>query len=160
MYPKPTRVKKQAKPLKRAPLVRKAKKKPVKRYINLIVKQEKRSYYIESIDKIVSLRVRERDNWICIYCGKQVLGGQSNSHFWNRDLMSVRWDMDNCDTACWMPCHSIHLEQRKNGWYRDFKIKQLGQERFDQLAIKAQTLWHLSLVDLKLLALSYEKGLL
>lgn len=67
--------------------------------------------------------------------------------------------MDNCDTACWA-CHKYRLEHAKQGWYRTFKLKQLGKDRYDYLEVKAHSPAGWNKNDLKILLLSYERGML
>ena len=72
--------------------------------------------------------VRDRDKGKCFFCGKE---GSQNSHFWGRNTSATRYLEDNCDYVCG-GCHMRH-EANKQGIYREMKIKQLGQERYDEL---------------------------
>lgn len=83
----------------------------------------------KTADDKFSLWIRNRDGR-CMRCGK--VGKLTNSHFWNRNISALRYDPCNCDALCWMPCH-IDWEKRKNGPYMDFKKKQLGEERYNEL---------------------------
>lgn len=132
-----------------------------KKYINLLNRQESRQDIIDKIDAIISRRVRDRDHWTCFYCGKQHEVGSrnlSNSHFWGRGKLSVRFDMENCDAACWIPCHKYKLEGHKNGQYRDFKLRQLGKDRYDALEVRANAPYKISTADLKIMLIAMEKG--
>ncbi len=76
--------------------------------------------------------------YVCVRCGKS--GKQLDvSHFWVRSHESTRFDMENCDFLCHIPCHDLwgHGEERKD--YEAFKIKQLGQEGFDRLMVRAHS---------------------
>lgn len=77
--------------------------------------------------------IRARDKK-CISCGRTT--NLTCSHFWRRVNSSVRYDPENCDTLCWMPCH-ITWEKEKQGKYMAFKLKQLGQEKYSFLMLKA-----------------------
>jgi hypothetical protein len=60
-----------------------------------------------------------------------------NSHFWGRGNKSVRYDFENCDSLC-AQCHMKH-EGNKQGFYRDFKMKQLGKKGYVELEKRART---------------------
>ena len=55
----------------------------------------------------------------------------TNSHFWGRYVSITRYDFENCDCVCF-GCH-FKIENAKQGTYRDYKIKQLGKEKYDAL---------------------------
>jgi len=54
-----------------------------------------------------------------------------NSHFHGRSHKSVRFHPWNCDGFC-AGCHSI-LEDEKSAEYREWKIDQIGEEKFEEL---------------------------
>lgn len=89
----------------------------------------------KKVDALFSLAIRARDN-VCVRCGSSK--NLTNSHFWSRTHSATRYDPENCDTLCWLPCHYT-WEHEKHGDYRDFKIKQLGQERYDALERRARS---------------------
>ncbi len=94
---------------------------------------------IDEADRLFSLFIRHRDKWQCIRCLSQFKPGTSgltNSHFFGRGMKSVRYDEENCDALCWPGCH-LYWQNGDREAYREFKIKQLGQERFDKLVIRA-----------------------
>jgi len=86
-------------------------------------------------DELFSKYIRERDGK-CSRCGK--VGRLTNSHYWSRIHSGTRYDPENCDSLCWLPCHYT-WEHEKQGDYRDFKLKQLGQERYDELEKRARS---------------------
>lgn len=103
---------------------------------------------IDKADQIFSKYIRLRDGR-CVYCGSQ--NNLTNSHYHSRRKESVRFDTENCDTLC-LKCHLI-LEHEK-GWtkgthnggkvelpklYTSFKLRQLGQKRYDALLLRANT---------------------
>ncbi len=79
--------------------------------------------------------IRERDNYTCKFCGKNKEQGYTmqNSHFWGRGDKIHRFDPLNCDTLCFT-CH-MNNEGNKQGFYRDFKLKQLGEEKYRLMEI-------------------------
>lgn len=81
--------------------------------------------------------IRERDGK-CVFCGR--VGRLECSHFWGRGMKATRFDPLNCDALCFT-CHAEN-EGNKQGFYRSWKISQLGQERYDVLARRAQQLVH------------------
>lgn len=94
---------------------------------------------LKKADTEFSLFIRERDRK-CMRCGKKK--GPDNpltcSHFWNRQHKGTRFDPENNDAVCWMPCHKYHWEKEKQGDYRDFKVRQLGMARYQALEARAR----------------------
>lgn len=80
--------------------------------------------------------IRSRDGQKCVRCGKQT--NLTCSHFWSRIHSATRYDPDNCDALCWLPCHYT-WEHEKQGEYRDFKLKQLGKKRYEALEKRARS---------------------
>lgn len=74
--------------------------------------------------------VIERDGMKCVNCGRTT--HLTNSHYWGRANSATRFDPENCDTLCWMPCH-VKWEKQKQGDYLQFKLKQLGQDKYTEL---------------------------
>ncbi len=111
-------------------------------------------------DDLFSKLVRHRDGFKCIRCGakhEENSYNLGNSHYWGRNFKSVRYDFENCDTLCNIPCHTgkdssnpaqFGWEFQKqvkgrngvteDGEYTKFKKKQLGK-KFDELMIRAHT---------------------
>ena len=126
--------------------------------------KSERSKIIAKLDKIFSLHIRERDNWTCQRCNRKFAPptkGLGCSHFWSRRHLSTRWDTDNSIALC-MPCHLYHWESEKQGDYRDFMIKKLGEKKFKMLEIKAISITKISTVELQILydylKKEYERG--
>lgn len=86
-------------------------------------------------DKKFSQYMREKYPQ-CQNCGRTV--GIGVSHFWGRTHSSTRYDEDNCDVLCWLPCHYT-WEHEKQGAYKDFMIKKLGLKKYNILQRKAHT---------------------
>jgi len=97
---------------------------------------------LRKTDRLFTRLIRERDNYTCRRCGRvypedncQNLGV---SHFWGRGRENTRFDSENCDALCTLPCHAIWAEEDRKE-YEAFKIRQLGQEGFDLLDVRAHT---------------------
>lgn len=81
--------------------------------------------------------IRNRDGK-CVACGKTLNEARlSCSHFWSRRHSATRYDPDNCDTLCWVPCHKYQWENEKQGRYREYMMKKLGPEGYNLLQKKA-----------------------
>lgn len=101
-------------------------------------------------DLIFSRAIRARDNWTCVKCGRvhewwfnekgeAVSSTLDNSHFFKRALWATRFDPENCDALCKIPCHESWEHEKKEGMgYWNFKEKQLGKRRFEALRLRAQ----------------------
>ena len=98
---------------------------------------------IDKADKTFSQYIRLRDKK-CMRCYSPVEINEDlpvthqNSHYFSRGRENTRFDTENCDTLC-MACHMIWGGDDKEG-YRNFKIKQLGEEGFKRLDVRAHTL--------------------
>ncbi len=81
-------------------------------------------------DILFSRMIRQRSENKCDMCGKsQDMGYQMTcSHFFNRNKKSLRFHPDNCDCLC-LGCHQ-KVEGDKSGYYREWKIKRLGEAKF------------------------------
>lgn len=124
-----------------------------KRRINLLSKPKTLKDLVKELDVVVSLKIRERDNWTCIKCGLVHDVGSSSltcSHYFKRDLKGTRWDFENLDSLCWNPCH-LEVEKAKKGWYRDYMIEKLGENKFELLRMKANAVNRFKIHDIQLL---------
>jgi len=91
---------------------------------------------LKRADDEFSKYIRERDKR-CMRCKRvEDFKKLTCSHFWVRQHKGTRFDPENCIALCW-PCHAFHFEKEKQGAYRDYMIRWLGQEKYDQLAKKA-----------------------
>jgi 5-methylcytosine-specific restriction endonuclease McrA len=96
---------------------------------------------IDKADEVFSIYIRTRDKR-CVRCGRRGSGpqgieGLQNSHFFGRANESTRFDPKNCDATC-SGCHS-YWGSTNHEQYRQFKIKQLGQQGFDLLVLRKNT---------------------
>lgn len=85
-------------------------------------------------DKVFSDYIRKRDGK-CMRCGRTE--NLTCSHYWGRSNSGTRYDPDNCDTLCWMPCH-MGWEKQKQGDYMQFKLAQLGELKYNELEKRAR----------------------
>ena len=82
--------------------------------------------------------IRSRDGWKCVRCHTQYYPptkGLQNSHFWGRGRENTRFDPDNCDALC-TACHQRWGGDERED-YIEFKKKQLGEEGYKKLKIRA-----------------------
>ena len=115
---------------------------------------------VKELDTLISAYILKKGNYTCVRCGKKYIKGQRNltcSHYWDRQYKGTRWDSDNLDPLCWMPCHSQKWEHDKNGAYKDYMIKKLGTKKLDKLEIKARAIAKFSSVDLRLFIGHFDK---
>jgi hypothetical protein len=82
--------------------------------------------------------IKIRDNYTCVRCHKQYVPNKNGktpgltcSHYWSRIHQATRFSLENCDAVCF-GCHEL-WEHDKQGEYRNFKLKQLGQKEYDLL---------------------------
>lgn len=83
-------------------------------------------------DKKIADHIKKRDNYTCVLCGKRAPEYIIDpSHYWGRYVMSTRFLPENLDAIC-RGCH-FKIENAKQGMYREFKIKQLGKKKYEEL---------------------------
>jgi len=91
-------------------------------------------------DRLFSRLIKLRDKCKCVRCGTIhdiSSKGLHCSHFWGRSNWATRYDEENCDTLCFA-CHN-RWEENKQGEYRDFKLKQLGRQKYNELEKRAMS---------------------
>lgn len=100
------------------------------------------SIVIDEADKVFSWYVRKRDGE-CKRCHSKVRFNEKGlpvshqaSHFYGRRNQATREDPDNVDCLCG-GCHQIWGSDDRES-YRAFKIKQLGEQGFKLLQIRAE----------------------
>lgn len=90
---------------------------------------------LDPADTAFSKYLRAQAKWTCARCGRHAEGqGLHAAHFHARRKESVRFDEENVDALC-ANCHrhfTHHYEEHK-AW----KLAQLGQDRYDLLALRA-----------------------
>jgi hypothetical protein len=108
-----------------------ASRKPSKRKTMKGVRRDRADHYF-------SLFIRYRDNWRCQRCFVPyvpVTNALHASHFWGRARESVRFDPSNVTSHC----HGCHAFLTANPeLHREWKIKQIGQQQYDLLMVRAQ----------------------
>lgn len=92
-------------------------------------------------DSDFSRLIRKRDGK-CVRCNSKVAFNDDGhpithqaSHFWSRGHWATRFDPENVDTLCF-GCHQLWGGDLRDE-YKDFKMKQLGEERYIKLQQKA-----------------------
>lgn len=98
---------------------------------------------LDKADVVFSQYIRLRDKK-CVRCGSRVEFNDKGlpvshqaSHYFGRSKEGTRFDPQNVDTLCW-GCHRIWGSDDKEA-YRNFKIKQLGENGFKMLEVRAFT---------------------
>ncbi len=93
-------------------------------------------------DRLFTKYIRLRDNYTCVKCGRAYSPDNCRnlgvSHFYGRANEGTRFDPENCDALCTIPCHQKWGGEGRRE-YEDWKLNQLGQERFDLLTLRAHT---------------------
>lgn len=96
----------------------------------------------DKADTAFSQVIRLRDK-MCLRCkspvklnDKGMPVSHTNSHYFGRGKENTRFDLENCDTLC-MGCHQYWGSDNRED-YREFKIRQLGEEGFKKLRIRAE----------------------
>lgn len=116
-------------------------------------------------DGLFSDFIRERDDYVCQRCKAEFERPCASfhcSHFHSRSKKSVRFDPDNAVGLCYK-CHKHFTKEdayfggpMKTKEHRSFFENRLGPERFDLLAIRANTPQK---VDEKLIAIGLKAEL-
>lgn len=98
---------------------------------------------IDKADSTFSKYIRKRDGK-CIRCGSSVEFNEAGmpithqaSHFYGRAKESTRFDPLNVDCLC-HGCHQYWGSTNREE-YRQFKIKQLGQQGYNLLTLRANS---------------------
>lgn len=112
--------------------------------------KSERTKITRKLDSLVSNLVREKASWTCQRCHKKYepkSRGLHCSHYFSRRYKGTRWDFSNLDALC-MGCHK-YVEGDKQGWYKDYMIKKLGESKLDLLRSRAYSKTKFSVVDLE-----------
>ena len=103
--------------------------------------------HLRKTDKLFTEIMRKTQDFTCQRCGtKYVIDGVAVrslqnlgvSHYWVRNRENTRFDLENCDLLCNLPCHRL-WEGEDREKYTEFMIKKLGQGGFDLLMVRAHT---------------------
>ena len=89
-------------------------------------------------DDLFSKYIRVRDNFRCVRCHRYFENGigLDNSHYWSRGKWTTRFDPENCDSLC-RSCHEYCGSDGRDLWYTPFKKKQLGEQGYQALMVRA-----------------------
>jgi len=98
----------------------------------------------KTADRHFSLFIRQRDGK-CVFpgCTETDIKRLQCSHFWSRANSATRYDPDDSDALCYKHHYGDRIrgwEYNKPGAYRDFKIKQLGEKRYEALKQRAESI--------------------
>ena len=99
------------------------------------------NFKTDKADELFSLYIRKRDKNTCVRCHRIFAEGErglSCAHYFGRGKESTRFDPENCDAMCYPGCH-LYWQNEARDEYTEFKIKQLGQKRYDLLVLRAHT---------------------
>lgn len=92
---------------------------------------------IDKADQAFSKYVRTKANWKCARCDRAATGrGLHAAHFYGRRKETTRFDLENVDALC-AKCHKHFTEHYTE--HKAWKLKQLGQAKYDLLMLRANT---------------------
>jgi 5-methylcytosine-specific restriction endonuclease McrA len=111
-----------------------------------------RSAIKNKLDKIISKIVRSKG--YCVWCGSKRTEILQCAHIYSRNNLSVRWDLENLVCLC-AGCHFKAHQQpiEFTEWVKTF----LGQDKYDRLRIRANTLYQWKIYELEALYESLRK---
>src|SRR3990167_6449247 len=90
-------------------------------------------------DELYTELLRKLRKYKCEKCGRVYKDNLRNlgvSHYHGRRKENVRFDYENTDLLCTLPCHQ-YFEENPHA-YREWKIKKLGKIKYDMLALRAE----------------------
>lgn len=91
-------------------------------------------------DLLYTQYMRQKYDYTCQRCGRVYASDNCRnlgvSHYWGRGHENTRFDDENCDPICTLPCHQTWGNEGREE-YTAFMINKLGQDRFDLLRLRA-----------------------
>lgn len=94
-------------------------------------------------DKLWTQFMRIKGHYTCVRCGKvyspENCRNLGVSHYWSRSHNATRYDEDNCDLLCTLPCHQYWGHGEGRSEYTEYMIKKLGKEGYDALDARAHS---------------------
>lgn len=131
--------------------------KPLKRSKMSPQSKSVRRTMIAKADRIFSIYIRLRYNEFgdayCVTCGVRKPWGQmQNGHFISRRVMALRWDEVNCNVQC-PHCNETLAGNLKV--YKDYIIREYGEEELQRLRIKAGRTEKISLAEIEAVIQKY-----
>ena len=116
------------------------------------IRRNERTKLIKKIDAVISLIIRNRDNWTCQRCFTKYESPTRAlhcSHYFSRRFMGTRFNFLNLIALCY-GCHRL-WEGDKQGAYKDLMIQRLGQNEYNVLEFKARNITKFSESELEIL---------
>jgi len=102
---------------------------------------------VKALDKLFSEVIRLRANGFCEHCGLYAtFEGIDPSHYIGRGNKMLRWDEDNVHGLA-HKCH-MHFDNHKSE-YTVWVTNRLGEERFNELIAKTNTIQKLDYITIK-----------
>jgi len=96
-------------------------------------KKSRRKQLISELDKVMSLKVRERDNHTCRKCGRT--GRVFHHHIMSKTRLTTRWIMENGVALCFW-CHRwAHSAPEE---FRNWILTWMSEKQYDELYLKSQ----------------------
>ena len=89
-------------------------------------------------DILFSLRIRKERGYKCEKCGRQFKLGDKGlgvSHFWPRSHENTRFDSENVEIFCNIPCHQFFETHRTE--YETWKEQRTGRRAYKLLMLRA-----------------------
>ena len=95
---------------------------------------------LRTSDRLWTRYMRVKQAFTCQKCGRVYSEDNCRnlgvSHYFGRVNENVRFDEDNTNCMCNIPCHQ-YFDTHKTE-YKDWMIQRLGQDGFDMLQLKKQ----------------------
>lgn len=111
------------------------------------MKKPKRSTLYKKLDKLVSIKVKERDKETCQWCGKKLESRNCHtSHVITRKNTALRWDLNNLKVLCFY-CHIQKFHKSPLEATNWFKNK--FPERYEYLMREKNKIAKYSITDLQ-----------
>ena len=109
----------------------------------------------KELDEVFSKFIRARDKRCC-RCGSPKR--LTASHYWSRRHKSTRFDEDNVIALCF-PCHIHQWEKEKQGDYKIYMTRRLGEQKMQLLEMKARSIAKYSAGEMLCMLQYYQKKL-
>jgi len=75
---------------------------------------------IKKADLLAAQKCKDRDNWQCVVCGRGKPEYQVHyHHVIGRNNYSVRWDLDNLITVCFVHHKEFETNPKRFEWWKE-----------------------------------------
>lgn len=107
------------------------------------------SKLIKKLDDVFQMYIRNRDNFVCITCGKKFPKGEREEchagHFIGRGIYSTRWDEENVNCQCSKCNYRQFLGDKEiiNNYEEKLKLK-YGKDVIERLFQKKHKVFKLT----------------